>query len=557
MARKLEVEVVGNTKDFDKAMDRASKKTDGFGSKLGGLAKGGAVGAAVGGLALLGKTLIDSVAAAQEANKAEARFADAMDKVGASAKQREAVQASISKLSKQAALDDEDLSDVYSKLVRTTGDVAKAQEAMALSADIARARNITLEQASKSVEKAYNGNAGALKKLGIEVEKGATGTEILAAAQKKFGGAAEAYGKTAAGAQEKFGIAVENLQEKIGQKLVPILATLATKATEVIGWLEAHGEDISKGFDTAWKVIEPIFNQMKALFLNLVENVKAMIQIVKGIMEGDWAKVWDGVKTIVGNVLENIKILLSGAPAILGKLALDLGIKLKDKIMEGIEALPGLLVALVKAIPGALLAIGEGYFNVVTTIGKWVLDKYLDGVKALGGLVVGLVKAVPGALLAIGEAYFNIVKTIGTWIVTKIVDGLSGLAGKMKDAVVGAVSGVLGVIQTIIDKIQWALSLFSKLPGTDNTVGDLPAPPGRMGGRAAGGPVSAGTPYIVGERGPELFMPGRSGTIIPNGAGGGDLHATFVFQADGETLWQINKKYALRDLARNGTLGFA
>jgi hypothetical protein len=37
-----------------------------------------------------------------------------------------------------------------------------------------------------------------------------------------------------------------------------------------------------------------------------------------------------------------------------------------------------------------------------------------------------------------------------------------------------------------------------------------------LGGRAAGGPVSARTPYIVGEEGPELFVPGASGTIVPN-----------------------------------------
>jgi len=48
-------------------------------------------------------------------------------------------------------------------------------------------------------------------------------------------------------------------------------------------------------------------------------------------------------------------------------------------------------------------------------------------------------------------------------------------------------------------------------------------------GKATGGPVSAGTPYIVGERGQELFVPNQSGTIIPadrtqqmlSGAGGG------------------------------------
>ena len=34
--------------------------------------------------------------------------------------------------------------------------------------------------------------------------------------------------------------------------------------------------------------------------------------------------------------------------------------------------------------------------------------------------------------------------------------------------------------------------------------------------RAAGGPVSGNTPYLIGEKGPELFMPSGSGTIIPN-----------------------------------------
>lgn len=43
-------------------------------------------------------------------------------------------------------------------------------------------------------------------------------------------------------------------------------------------------------------------------------------------------------------------------------------------------------------------------------------------------------------------------------------------------------------------------------------------------GRAHGGPVTARTPYIVGEDGPELFVPRSSGTVVPNDAltpGGG------------------------------------
>lgn len=38
-----------------------------------------------------------------------------------------------------------------------------------------------------------------------------------------------------------------------------------------------------------------------------------------------------------------------------------------------------------------------------------------------------------------------------------------------------------------------------------------------MGTRADGGPVSAGRPYLVGERGPEIVVPRRAGTVLPNG----------------------------------------
>lgn len=42
-------------------------------------------------------------------------------------------------------------------------------------------------------------------------------------------------------------------------------------------------------------------------------------------------------------------------------------------------------------------------------------------------------------------------------------------------------------------------------------------------GKAVGGPVSAGTPYIVGERGPELMVPKTAGTIVPAGKFGGGV----------------------------------
>jgi hypothetical protein len=51
-------------------------------------------------------------------------------------------------------------------------------------------------------------------------------------------------------------------------------------------------------------------------------------------------------------------------------------------------------------------------------------------------------------------------------------------------------------------------------------------PPNLSGARAAGGPVTGGQSYLVGERGPEIFTPGASGGITPNNALGGNMNLT-------------------------------
>ena len=54
--------------------------------------------------------------------------------------------------------------------------------------------------------------------------------------------------------------------------------------------------------------------------------------------------------------------------------------------------------------------------------------------------------------------------------------------------------------------------------------------------KANGGPVTRGKPYIVGERGPELFSPGVSGTITPNHALGGGTNVVVNVDASGSSI---------------------
>jgi phage-related minor tail protein len=52
-------------------------------------------------------------------------------------------------------------------------------------------------------------------------------------------------------------------------------------------------------------------------------------------------------------------------------------------------------------------------------------------------------------------------------------------------------------------------------------------------GRAGGGPVSPGRAYMVGERGPEMFVPTASGQIVPGGGVSRDIRVTVNVNAQG------------------------
>ena len=60
--------------------------------------------------------------------------------------------------------------------------------------------------------------------------------------------------------------------------------------------------------------------------------------------------------------------------------------------------------------------------------------------------------------------------------------------------------------------------------------------PGGSMGRALGGPVSRNQPYLVGERGPEMFVPGAQGNIVPNNAMGGGASVTVNVDASGSSV---------------------
>ena len=74
--------------------------------------------------------------------------------------------------------------------------------------------------------------------------------------------------------------------------------------------------------------------------------------------------------------------------------------------------------------------------------------------------------------------------------------------------------------QILMNTIGMATNLFSAGSAAAGGGNNL-IPIGATTMRAIGGPVRGGNPYIVGERGPELFVPNQTGRIVPDVAAGG------------------------------------
>jgi len=123
----------------------------------------------------------------------------------------------------------------------------------------------------------------------------------------------------------------------------------------------------------------------------------------------------------------------------------------------------------------------------------------IDAVPTLDSLITNFTR---GAMNTFTQAF------------TDAVTGAKSFADAVKDMARSVINSLIKML------VQYYITkpLFDAITGFIGGVGGGGSAPA---GRAVGGPVSAGRPYIVGENGPELFVPSGGGQVVPNGRMGG------------------------------------
>jgi len=262
----------------------------------------------------------DAVKAAMEDQKSQTLLANSLrNTVGATDATIAATEEYITAMQAEFGIADDQLRPALAGLAAVTGDVGKAQSLLGASMDIAAAKGIDLNTASKLVSKAYGGNIGALKKLFPQISAATVKSKDFAAAMREISGetkgAAAAAANTFAGQMERIKLAFGEASESLGYKLLPQIKSFAdliiNKAIPAIQkFVDENGDKIAAGFKTSIQYGIAFAKLMYDMFSFVARNIKVFATLGAVIIAAFFgAKVAGAVAGLVKGIQAIIKVM--------------------------------------------------------------------------------------------------------------------------------------------------------------------------------------------------------------------------------------------------------
>ena len=581
----INVAILGDAKKFKKAVGEASDKLGKFSAKVGNVSanvvKGfGVMGAAAGGLAVVvGKQLFDvgeeltaldqkigTVFSGESLNTVTDWADEVAARMGLTSTQAAGLAANAGDLLKPMGFTADQAADMSTEIIGLAG---------ALSEWSGGQRGV--EETAEILSKALLGERDSLKSLGISINQAEVDQRALIIAQQagreaitaqdkalatqalileKSTDAQEAYaagGNKLTAAQNQLKAAFGELQEDLARKLLPLFAQAADIVVELIKVFDEEGlggviSNVSERIKKAWPAIKAQLAVWARGFVNWVKEVGPPFLAALGNFLLDFGK-WfinDALPVIIEKLGEwanaFIDWIVPLIPPFLSKLGEVIAAFANWFIEDGlpmiVEKLASWAKALIEWVGPLIPPLLRELVKLLTEVGKWMLTTALPTLIKLvarwaAALVDWVIDVTPDVIRELGKLIAD--------ATSALVDGAIGLG---KDLVNGIVSGIKSAGGAV------ASAIAGLIPGGGilGAAWDFVSNPG---GRAAGGPVSAGSPYIVGETGPELFVPTGSGTIMNNNrlgglGGGGTMNVTVNMPvgSDGADVVAALQRYA-------------
>lgn len=413
-----------------------------------------------------------------------------------------------------------------------------------------------------------------LKADGIEIARNKDGSVDLSNTLLNVGDAYKAAGGGSAGATVAF-----DAFGKSGAALIPILGLSREKLQEFYAAAAAHGEILSQQDLDKAKQFKLSLHDLSEALGGLERSIGSRAVPFLATMAQGVAKITDKVTELSGhlhgvNIAKNFFEALPGVGQLGSALELVAGKshkaavstdEVKNALEQEAQAADDATQALDDLLSATLAQFDDniGYQRAVLGT-KDSIDAYTKSVKASGSASEDTQKAFLDAEQAVLSQ---------AAAAAKAADDQANLAGKTLTAADEAtiqknelqkVADALAPGSALRQALDAYIAQLEKIPATVATSVIFQTPSGKTGAattgstggidrsyiggaKASGGPVSAGVPYLVGEKGPEIVVPAAAGNVVPNSQIGGNVYnLNFIDKSKkgfdaADILWKIRR----------------
>jgi phage-related protein len=455
---KLEAVLSADTKGFDSAMNKAD-------STMGKTAKGISTGAKIAGAALVGLGGVAAVGLKKSFDAASS-LGESMNAVnvvfGSSGK---IIQDFGQNAAKQAGLSMRELNEAVTPIGAglinagfSADQAAKSSvELTKRAADMASVFNTDVGTALEAIQAGLRGESDPLEKFGVGLSAAAVNAQALemglAKTEKELTNNDKAQARLAlvmeqtnrlqgdfvntsggaANAQRIMNAEIENAQAKIGQALLPVMAKLFSSVSElipkVLEWGSAFANKVGPTITEVGRLIQQYGPPV----------IEALITATKAVVQAT-QDAWPRIKQIIGAVVdwfnENLRPTIA---SIAGNIQEHWGtIEAVTKRVWG--AMAGVIKPMLEAVRAAI--------NTILALIRGDWQTAWDNFKQIP---VKILEALVAAVRGFGSLFLDAAKAIGRAIIDGIIAGVQEAPGKLKDAVVGAVSGAYDAAKGFLD----------------------------------------------------------------------------------------------------------
>jgi hypothetical protein len=450
------------------------------------------------------------------------------------------------------------------------------QSAFNVGAESAIRMTAALEQGDATMLRRY---IPALRGVTDEAEMLAKAHEILSGAFEIAQDEALTFGGQIAQLRNAFG----DFQEQVGAVIAKGLGPFVRRAQLMVEQLQAMDEATLKArvqmglFVAAIGPALIVFSKLATAFLALMTPLTAKIALFAALGAGIvvvyqnaqqlserfvyyFSVAKDAVLGMVASALEALGRLVSYVDAVAGAALLGLGASvsgLRDE-MDRPEFTE--FVGFLEAMGNVASSVGTKF----TAMWDSILERVDPGVKAMSDMATEterFASSIERATVA-GQTFSGSMANISEVTLPNMSEGIEWVSYEMQflqsvaDTFVNSFGQGManlivqgGKFVDVLENmgrllasaaIQKAITIF--LSGGLEGSGFFGSGGGLFGalfGRATGGQVGRGQPYMVGERGPELFVPGANGFVAPNNAisgMGASVNVTGTFRIQGTDL---------------------